>query len=41
MACDTDANMDATKHTAAGVGFVVLAAAPFDLGDLEPFGLLE
>ena len=41
MACDTDANMDATKQTAAGLGLVVLAAAPLDLGDLEPFGLLE
>ena len=41
MAWDTDASMDATKHTAAGEGFEVLAAAPFDLGDLEPFGLLE
>ena len=33
--------MDATKQTAAGLGLVVLAAAPLDLGDLEPFGLLE
>ena len=41
IACDTDADMEATKQTAAGDGLVVLAAAPFDLGDLEPFGLFE
>ena len=33
--------MDATKQTAAGVGFAELPPDPLDLGDLGLFGLLE
>ena len=40
MACDTDASMDATRHTAAGEA-LELEADPLGFGDLEFFGLLE
>ena len=40
MACDTDANMGASKQTAAGEA-LELEADPLGSGDLEFFGLLE
>jgi hypothetical protein len=41
MAWDTDASMDATKQSAAGVGFEELGADPLDFGDLGLSGSMS